>query len=814
MEKEKSLQQNLTEHFTERMSGGAFAYRAGEGHELLFANQNMVRLFECEDYSEFAEYVGNSFDGVVDRSQTETVQKNIDLQVTGTMNRSGHVIFKIRTKKGNERLVEDHWMLVSDPQEGDIFYVFVVSREFDARGTGIDPVTGLYGNVEFHNYVSEMIHNTDQKQLPDFAIAYVNLVNFKLLNINKGVGEGDRCLKTVAECLNRNMGDSFVARLGDDHFAVFGKYEVIRKRVDEANEEFLNLYGIEHNVNGKAGIYRFTENPDIDVESSISIAKVACDYIKYESKMDVVEYSEKLAEEITTTEYVIRKVDEAIANDWIKLYFQPVIRALTGQLCGMESLVRWDDPEIGFLLPGRFIEILEKEREITKLDCYVVDKVCRCIHERMVSGKPIVPVSINFSRLDFIMCDMLQVVEEAVSKYEVPRDYIHIEITESMIASDEELMRDVIERFRGAGYEIWMDDFGSGYSSLTLLKDYDFDMLKLDMRFLSSFTEKSKDIMKAAVSMAKAIGTRTLAEGVETKAQLDFLRSIGCGRIQGYYYGRPEPIEDMFRHLAEKSVPIEPGRWRKFYDVASNSVRFTETPLEIIVDDGKNFRTLFMNASYREQIFGTREEKPLEEIDRAVYRTRSPLLIKYREIADSLRKSGKAESFYYSGNGDYFCFHGEILARENGYSLIRGSVYNISQDPNQHEMERLDSKLRGLHLLYEEVYLIDLKENVVSSILGEYRHLRIPVDGDKMRRKMLLISREMIAPEDVERYEQFLDLSTLRERVEAEEVGYISGVFRQKNGEMGYVEKEISIMMIPGTAGTEYLYAVKPCPMY
>ncbi|MBO6163206.1 MAG: hypothetical protein J6O53_08110, partial [Eubacterium sp.] len=279
---------------------------------------------------------------------------------------------------------------------------------------------------------------------------------------------------------------------------------------------------------------------------------------------------------------------------------------------------------------------------------------------------------------------------------------------------------------------------------------------------------------------------------------------------QGYYYGRPEPIDDMFRHLAEKNVPVEPGRWRKFYDVASNSVRSTETPLEIIVDDGRCFKTLFMNESYREQIFGSREELPLEEIDKRVYNTRSPLPRKYREMADALRKSGKAENFYYSGNGDYFCFRGQALAHENGHTLIKGSIFNISQDPNHTDMERLDAKLRGLHLLYEEVLLIDMKNNVVSSILGENRHLTIPMDTGQRKKKTLLITKELIAPEDAQRYEQFLDLDTLRERVEAEQVGYISGVFRQRHGDEGYVLKEIAIMMIPGTDGTEYLYAVKP----
>ena len=161
----------------------------------------------------------------------------------------------------------------------------------------------------------------------------------------------------------------------------------------------------------------------------------------------------------------------------------------------------------------------------------MVEKVCQCIRERITAKLPVVPVSVNFSRIDFVMCDMLQVVESAVEKYDIPRDYLHIEITESMIASDEDLMERVLESFKKAGYEIWMDDFGSGYSSLTVLKDFRFDMLKMDMRFLKPFTEKSKSIMRSTVTMAKEIGMKTLAEGVETKEQLDFLRDIGCGMI-------------------------------------------------------------------------------------------------------------------------------------------------------------------------------------------------------------------------------------------------------------------------------------------
>ena len=159
------------------------------------------------------------------------------------------------------------------------------------------------------------------------------------------------------------------------------------------------------------------------------------------------------------TEYVIKNIDAALENGWIHVYYQPVIRSLTGQLCGAESLARWIDPEIGFLSPDKFIGALEASRQIHKLDCRIVDKVCSDISERIKKGLIAVPVSVNFSRLDFEATDMLKLVEDAVEKYDIPRDYIHIEITESMIVSDADLMSRVIESFRNAVYEVWMDDF-------------------------------------------------------------------------------------------------------------------------------------------------------------------------------------------------------------------------------------------------------------------------------------------------------------------------------------------------------------------
>ena len=788
--------------FMDHMAGGAYVCRASKGHELLYANENLIRLFECDDYEDFVGLVGNSYDGMVTPAQLSAINKELDLQITEQKKTSGHLFYHIRTKTGNLHLVEEHWSLVQDETEGALFYVFVVSREFDNSGSDYDPVTGLYGKNRFHKFVMSKSRNCDGSN-EEYAVAYLNFVNFKLLNINQGIAEGDACLRTIADILSMVFEDAFLARLSDDHFAIFTKYEDILSKTEEFNRQFHDSYGSRYDVIGKCGIYHYRPSKSFDVEAALSYAKVACDYIKYDEKIDIVEYSDQLAKRMMTSEHVTRKLDEALEKGWIQVYYQPVVRSITGQLCGVESLVRWKDPELGFIMPGDFIKTLEDNRQIHKLDSYVVDKVCQCIQDRVAQKQPAVPVSVNFSRLDFAMCDMLRVVEQAVEKYDVPRDFIHIEVTESMIASDEELMRKVIGDFRQAGYEIWMDDFGSGYSSLTLLKDYQFDMLKLDMRFLTPFTDKAKDIMRHTITMAKDIGIKTLAEGVETKEQLDFLREIGCGQIQGYYYGKPEPVEEMFLHLNEKGISVEKRKWRRFYQAASQEVRATDMPLEIIEDDGKQFRTLFMNRPYRRQIFEN-TEMSLEEIDRRIYATGSPLLKKYREFADQIEESGKPAIFYYTQNGNYLCLRVEVLAKSSGHYIIKGSLLNMTLDKNASESERLDARLRDLNLLFEVVLSGNIQQKSVFPLLGNDKYLSVSSDTYSSR------LNDFIIPTERERYRSFTDFATLRERVEESRKGYIVDVFRVRQEDGDYRSYEVYLMMIPGTGGEEYLYCMKP----
>ena len=510
-------------------------------------------------------------------------------------------------------------------------------------------------------------------------------------------------------------------------------------------------------------------------------------------------------------EYVVANIEKALENGWVKVYYQPVVRALTGQLCGAESLARWIDPEMGFLSPDKFIGALEESRQIHKLDCWIVKKVCSDISERIHNGLDAVPVSINFSRLDLEATDMLKVLEDAVDEYDIPRDYIHVEITESMIVSDAELMSGMIERFRSTGYEVWMDDFGSGYSSLTVLKDYHFDTLKLDMSFLRSFNDKSKAIITSTVIMAKDIDVMTLAEGVETKEQVEFLKNIGCGRLQGYYYGKPMPINDFFDHIKECKIEIEKRQWRHFYDVASFSVRHTDEPLAILEDDNGVLRTLFMNDIYKIQAFGRSYDQ--EDIDQKIFHSNSPINSQLRKFADTVEQSKNLETFYFTVDGNILCLKGKEIAENAGSHILMSSIRNISADSNIEKSNSLDFRLKEINHMFDTVAQINPSNNTIIPLVGKFRYMKgSSSDGMDLNTYTQKFKEEYIALADAKKFDVFCDWSTLNSRIENSSKGYVENMFRIKQSDGNYEWKGLSLMLIPGTEEKEFLMCTKPTP--
>ena len=254
-------------------------------------------------------------------------------------------------------------------------------------------------------------------------------------------------------------------------------------------------------------------------------------------------------------QYILDNFDQALQERWITVYYQPIIRAVNGCVCDEEALARWIDPVLGFLSPADFIPFLEESKLIYKLDLYILERVLEKMKFMAKNGYHMVSQSINLSRSDFDMCDMVEEVVKRVDKSGIPRNKINIEITESILVNDFKFMLAQIERFKSLGFSVWMDDFGSGYSSLNTLNRIPFDLIKFDMAFLRNLDKgaSSKIILAELMRMAASLGKDTVCEGVETKEQAEFLQEIGCSKLQGYYFTKPVSVEQILEIVKEGS---------------------------------------------------------------------------------------------------------------------------------------------------------------------------------------------------------------------------------------------------------------------
>ena len=233
------------------------------------------------------------------------------------------------------------------------------------------------------------------------------------------------------------------------------------------------------------------------------------------------------------------------------VYYQPKYDPSTNKLRGAEALIRWQNDDMGFVPPGRFIPIFEKSGFITEIDHYMLEHVARDQKAWLDKGFECVPVSVNVSRAHFIESDLAEQIRDIVDKAGTPHKYIEIELTESAFFDDKKALISTITRLKEYGFAVSMDDFGSGYSSLNSLKDMPLDVLKLDAEFFrgDSQGDRGEIVVSEAIKLAKSLNMRTVAEGVEVKEQVDFLASQGCDMIQGYYFAKPMPKEDYEQRM-------------------------------------------------------------------------------------------------------------------------------------------------------------------------------------------------------------------------------------------------------------------------
>ncbi len=404
-----------------------------------------------------------------------------------------------------------------------------------------DDTTGLPNMNRFFSLAEEERKRV-RKAGGSPALLFVNLTGMKNFNRQYGFVEGNKLLCAIADILADRYGIDRVGRLGRDNFAVITDEKGLE---DELRELFADC----GKANGgrtlpvRVGIY-LDKLADVPVNVAVDRAKYASDLYRDLYMSGFYYFDESMLRQIENIRYVINNFDRALSEEWIEVYYQPVVSAADEKLCDEEALSRWKDPERGMLPPDEFIPALETAKLIYRLDLYVVDKVIDKIKKLQSMGTEVVPQSINLSRADFDSCDIVEEVCRRVDEAGISRDMINVEVTESIVGDDFEFMKREIARFRELGFRVWMDDFGSGFSTLEVLSEIRFDLIKIDMRYMQHLNDSRENriMLTEMIGMAGALGLDTVCEGVETKEQVEFLKETGCTRLQGYYFGKPEPF--------------------------------------------------------------------------------------------------------------------------------------------------------------------------------------------------------------------------------------------------------------------------------
>ena len=408
-----------------------------------------------------------------------------------------------------------------------------------------DELTGIYNKQAFYAKTKEMLLDNPDK---NFDLLRINIERFKVLNDLFGESTGDKLLRYIGKFLKEiNLPLCVSGRLYADNFVVC--YEAGKgdsRRMINTLQMVADSFAINNRTILSFGLYRI-DDKTLPVSVMCDRANMALWKAKGNFKNPYCEYDEKMRQQVLKEQKIINAMERAIQNKEFTLYLQPKYDIEKGTIIGAEALVRWISLENGFISPGDFIPVFENNGFVYEVDKFIWEESCRYLRKWLDEGREVHPISVNVSRIDLYTPKLVQHLVNLREKYQLPSQYLELEITESAYTEDPEQIITITRQLREAGFVILMDDFGTGYSSLNMLKDIQIDVLKLDMGFLksSACSAKGGNTLTAILKMAESLKMQTIAEGVETKEQVEFLKSIGCRYVQGFYYSKPLPVGEF-----------------------------------------------------------------------------------------------------------------------------------------------------------------------------------------------------------------------------------------------------------------------------
>lgn len=431
-----------------------------------------------------------------------------------------------------------------------IFYIIYIKKSNEKEILSLayeDKVTHIGNQNKFYRECSKYL--LDKPSL-NYIIVYFDINNFKMINDTFGYEFGDNLLITIAKALKEELTEGEVfARLSSDYFAIFcdyknGRNKIIRK-LDSIRNNIESNLSIVFEISLCVGIY-FVEEDEVDIQKAVNKANMARSVAKGKN-INYAIYNEDVRNKLSEESMILDDIKIALVKNQFEVYYQPKFSLVNGEMIGSEALIRWNHPEHGFISPAVFIPIAEKSKLILKIGRFVFEKVCTDLSEWKKQGKKIVPVSVNLSRVELYQPDIVKFINKTIQMYNLSSDLIEIEITETVAINELNILKNVLNELRKYGFSISMDDFGTGYSSISCLRDMPIDILKLDKSFLDGIEhdERSRNIAKSIVSLAKSLDLVVIIEGVESKEQAELMKQFGCDLVQGFYFARPMPAKNF-----------------------------------------------------------------------------------------------------------------------------------------------------------------------------------------------------------------------------------------------------------------------------
>ncbi|PBE42433.1 EAL domain-containing protein [Clostridioides difficile] len=420
-----------------------------------------------------------------------------------------------------------------------------------------DSLSGIKNKEKFRKDSMYILKNYYQD---NFYLVQLDVNKFKYINEMFGYSEGNKILIHISQVLNNNTNKyEICARMDNDHFILLiacNTEDELLNRLSKINKEICNLIttnSSKYKIVMSSGIYKITKKDDIKkIDLLIDRANIAA-----KSKKEKYEHSYSFFNEDTRNRLYKEKrlednMNKALEKGEFIVYYQPKYSlGDVNEIEGAEALIRWNSPEFGFISPIDFIPLFEKNGFIVNIDMFVLEEVCKTLNKWINKGYTPVPISVNMSRVHLYRDNFIENITDLISKYNISPEFIELELTESVVFDNLNILIDIMKKIKEIGFLISMDDFGSGYSSLNLLKDLSFDILKLDRGFLieTTDTKRGKIIISKIVEMAKAIDIKVICEGVETYEQVEFLKEIGCDKVQGYLFAKPMVLDEFEKHL-------------------------------------------------------------------------------------------------------------------------------------------------------------------------------------------------------------------------------------------------------------------------